>query len=72
MMAATAVSERAAGIPVRQRLKSSCLLGNPVAFQQAIEFSAVDAKGAGGTGFVAVLLAENRDDVRLFQIVQTR
>ena len=46
--------------------------GNAVAFQQAVEFSAVDTEDASGAGLVAVLLAENRDDVRFLKIVQTR
>ena len=45
---------------------------NPVAFQQAVKFSAVDAKNACRAGFIPVLLVENRDDVRFFKIVQAR
>jgi hypothetical protein len=46
--------------------------GNAVAFQQAVEFPSVDTEDASGAGFVAVLLAENCDDVRFLKIVQTR
>ncbi len=63
---------RAAWTSASQRVWNSCFLRNPVAFQQAVEFSAVDAKDAGGAGLVAVLLAENRDDVSFLKIVQTR
>ena len=38
-------------------------LGNAVAFQQAVKFPSVDTKDASGAGLIAVLLAENRDDV---------
>jgi hypothetical protein len=46
-------------------------LRDPVAFQQAVKFPAVDTEDSSSAGFVAVLLSKNSDDVCFFQIVKS-